>query len=135
MYLDLPLERIHKFAFKAAEASHCARGQGRYWEMHKELFANQRALNPELLPTYAEKIGLDVLAFNKCLESEEYASEIRKDMALARTAGFTGTPSFGLGFTDPENPNQVKIVRSIKGAQAFNAFKFNIDSLLSEAKK
>ena len=135
MYLDLPLERIHKFAFKAAEASHCARGQGRYWEMHKELFANQRALNPEQLTTYAEKIGLDVLAFNKCLESGEYASEIRKDMAVARKAGLTSTPSFGLGFIDPQDPTQVKIVRSIKGAQAFNAFKVNIDSLLSEAQK
>jgi len=135
VYLDLPLERIHKFAFKAAEASHCAGGQGKYWEMHDELFANQRALNPELLPTYAEKIGLDVLAFNKCLESDEYASEIRKDMAVASKAGFTGTPSFGLGFTDPNDPKQVKIVRSIRGAQAFKAFKASIDSLLSEARK
>jgi len=87
------------------------------------------------LTTYAEKIGLDVLAFNKCLESGEYASEIRKDMAVASKAGVTSTPSFGLGFTDPKDPKQVKIVRSIKGAQAFKAFKASIDSLLSEAKK
>ena len=126
------MESIHKFAFKAAEASHCARAQGKYWEIHDQLFANQRALNPEQLTTYAENIGIDVEAFSQCLEGEQYASEIRKDMTVARQNGLSSTPSFGLGFADADNPQQVKIVRSIKGAQAFNAFKTNIDSLLSQ---
>src|SRR5206468_2296125 len=39
--LDLPLESIHKFAFKAAQVANCAGEQGKYWEMHDRLFANQ----------------------------------------------------------------------------------------------
>jgi len=46
---DLPLEAIHPLAMKAAEATHCAGDQGKYWEMHNRLFTNQRELSrPDL---------------------------------------------------------------------------------------
>ena len=45
MIRDFPLESIHPLAFKAAEATHCAGDQGKYWEMHDKLFANQRQLD------------------------------------------------------------------------------------------
>ncbi len=56
--LDMPLEAIHKQAFKAAEATHCAKDQGKFWEMHDRLFANQRKLEP--WSAHAEALGLDV---------------------------------------------------------------------------
>ncbi len=133
--MDLPLESIHKQAFKAAEAAACAGDQGQYWEMHDQLFANQKALAPEQLRTYAEALQLDLSEFDSCLESSKHARAVRRDMAAARAAGLTSTPSFGVGFTDPKDPNKVKVVRTLRGAQPFSAFKAALDSLLAQAEK
>jgi protein-disulfide isomerase len=133
--MDLPLESIHKHALKAAEAAACAGEQGQFWGMHDRLFANQKALAPEQLRTYAEALQLDLSQFNSCLESGRHAKSIRKDMATARAAGLTSTPSFGIGFTDPKDPNKVRVVQTIRGAQAFSAFKTALDGLLSKVKK
>ena len=127
--LDLPLERIHPLAFKAAEATHCAEEQGKFWEMHERLFANQRALEP--WSGHAEAIGLDVPKFDKCMSSGKYANAIRQDMAEASKAGATGTPSFVLARTDPDDPTKVTGLTFIRGAQPFAAFKSAIDRVLS----
>jgi protein-disulfide isomerase len=132
VYLDDPLESIHPNAFKAAEAVNCAAEQGKFWEMHDHLFDNQSALAPAQLKSHAVTLGLDKLEFDTCLENGKYENEIRKDMALAAKAGVTGTPSFGIGFTDVEDPNKVKVVRTLRGALPFNSFKTVIDGLLSQ---
>lgn len=123
----MPLESIHKLAFKAAEAANCAGEQDKYWEMHDRLFANQKALEPWDL--HAEAIGLDVAKFEECLNSGKYANEIRRDMGEARKAGVTGTPTFFLAATDPAS-SKIKTVTRISGAQPFAAFKAEIDQLL-----
>ena len=127
---DFPLEAIHKDAFKAAEAAHCAGDQGHYWEMHTRLFANQRALGLKDLPQHAQAQGLDVPKFQRCLESGKYAARIRKDLEDGQKAGVTGTPGFFLGVTVPNDPT-VKVIRVLKGAQPYTSFKEAIDSLLS----
>jgi protein-disulfide isomerase len=124
--LDLPLESIHKLAFKAAMATECANDQGKYWEMHDRLFENQRALEP--WSGHAEAVGLDVAVFDECMSSEKHAGAVRKD----QKAGATGTPSFVLAETDPADPTKVKGLSFIRGAQAFNGFKAAIDSALEE---
>jgi protein-disulfide isomerase len=130
--MDLPLESIHKFAFKAAEAANCAGEQGKYWEMHDRLFANQKTLEP--WKPHAEAIGLDVPKFEACLTAGKQAEEIRKDMAEAQKAGITGTPGFFLAYTEP-NSTKVKTVARLTGAQPFSAFKAQIDKLLTEPPK
>ena len=59
---DLPLEAIHPLAMKAAEAAHCAGEQGKYWEMHDRLFANQTELARTDLAKHAQALGLDAAA-------------------------------------------------------------------------
>jgi protein-disulfide isomerase len=132
VFLDFPLESIHKLAFKAAEAANCAGEQGKYWEMHDRLYENQRALEP--WTPHAEAIGLDVAKFEQCLSSGRQAEEIRRDMAEAQKAGITGTPAFFLAYTDA-NSSKVKTVTTMKGAQPFAAFKAAIDKLLAEPPK
>jgi len=128
--LDLPLERIHPLAFRAAEATHCAGDQGRYWEMHHRLFAHQRALEP--FDAHAEAIGIDAEAFRECMESSRHADAVRRDMAEARKVGATGTPSFVLAEADPDDPSKATGLAFIRGAQPFAAFQAAIDRALAE---
>lgn len=130
---DFPLEAIHKNAFKAAEATHCAGEQDKYWEMYNLLFANMQKLNPTDMPGHAEAVGLDVGKFQECLDSGKYAARVRKDMSDGQQAGVTGTPAFFIGVTDPKD-GKIKALRTIKGAQQFAGFKEAIDSLLAEQK-
>ena len=98
--------------------------------MHDRLFENQRALEP--WSGHAEALGLDVAAFDACLESEKFAAATRSDMAVAAKAGATGTPSFVLGVTDPEDPSKMRGLAFIRGAQPFAAFKAQIDQALAD---
>ena len=131
--LDFPLP-FHKNASKAAEAAHCAGEQGKYWEMHDQLFANQNALDPTNLSEYAKKIELDVSKFQQCLDSGKYAEAIKKEMAEGQKAGITGVPAFLMGLTDPKNPKTIKATKKISGAQPYAEFKKTIDGLLSPQK-
>lgn len=130
---DFPLESIHKFARKASEAFWCAQEQARGREMHQRLFANQQQLQPEALPKHAEALGLDVQAFQTCLDSGKYTDKITASVQDGQKAGVTGTPAFVLGYTQA-NGAEVKAVKFLSGAQPFEKFKEQIDKLL-EAQK
>jgi protein-disulfide isomerase len=131
--MDLPLENIHKLAFKAAEAAHCAEEQDKFWEMRERLFTNQKALQP--WNSHAEAVGLDVGAFEACLESDKYKEAVQKDAAEARKIGVTGTPGFVVAKTDPNNPARVTGIVFLNGAKPFSAFQAEIDKALDELKK
>ncbi len=131
VFRDLPLESIHKNAFKASEAAHCAGEQGKFWEMHDRLFANQNSLEPAMLTGHAQAIGVDAKKFQACLDSGKYAAEIRKGIAEATKYGITGTPTTVIGLTQP-NDKTIKVVKVIRGAQNISAFKEALDSLSSE---
>lgn len=130
---DFPIESIHPQAFKGHEASHCAGEQGRYWEMNGRLFANQKAMSPKDLSDHAQALVLDMPKFQQCLDSGKYAGKIRQDLLEGQKAGVQGTPTFFLGYTEP-NDSKVKVVRVIRGAQPYAAFKEAIESLLSGQK-
>ena len=129
---EFPLESIHKFAFKASEAALCAGEQGKYFEMHDRLFANQQALAVEKLPDHAAAVGLDAAKFKTCLDSGKFAAQVRKDLVEGQKAGTTGTPTFFLALTDPNDAKTVKATVVLKGAQGYSAFKAAIDELLSK---
>lgn len=132
VHMDFPLEAIHKQAFKAAEAGHCAAEQGKFWEMKNQMFENQKTL--DTWKTHAEVVGLNAEQFEGCLNSGKYAPEVRKDMAQAQKAGITGTPGFFLATTDPAS-SKVRTVRFLSGAQPFASFKAQIDALLAPPEK
>jgi protein-disulfide isomerase len=133
VFRDLPIEAAHKDAFKAAEAADCAFDQGKFWEMHDRLFANQSALAPSNLLQHAQAIGLDMPKFQQCLDRGEYTTEVRKDIADGQKAGMTLTPTFFLGLTEP-NSSKVKVLTVITGAKLYGTFKEAIDSALSSQK-
>lgn len=98
--------------------------------MHDRLFANARNLEP--WSGHAEALGLDTAAFSTCMENETHAAAVRADMAEARKAGASGTPSFVLAETDLADPSKVKGLAFLRGAQPFAAFKAEIDKALAE---
>lgn len=131
--LDFPLP-FHKNASKAAEAAHCAGEQGKYWEMHDKIFANQKAIGPKDLTEYAKAIGLDLPKFQECFDSGKYAEEVKKNIGEARKAGVRGAPSFFIGYTKTDKPKTVKVTKKLVGAQPYARFKEAIESFLSPKK-
>lgn len=122
---DLPLG-FHANARPAAKAAHCAREQGKYWEMHDALFEGGGKLNKNDFVRYAENIGVEDFAFQKCMESDRHKEAIDRDIADAGKASITGTPGFVLGKT---TDNEIEGT-FISGAQSFASFKRQIDGLL-----
>jgi protein-disulfide isomerase len=132
-FLDFPLESIHPQAFRAAEAANCAGEQGRFWEMHARLFANQAALGPEQLVAHAQALSLDLSRFQSCLESGKYGDKVRSDLRDGQRLGVSGTPMFLLGYVEGDG-RRVKGMRWIRGAQPFAAFREALEALLASDK-
>jgi protein-disulfide isomerase len=87
---------------QAAQAAECALDQGadKFWQYHDLLFANQgaglAAYSNSRLETYARQVGLDVSAFNTCLQSGDKADEVSADLEAGKSQGVTGTPTWFL---------------------------------------
>jgi protein-disulfide isomerase len=93
---NFPLD-MHPNAQLAAEAAAAAGDQGKFWEMHDLLFANQSALKPEDLHAYAEQLHLDLKAFDESLRSHRFAGDVAADRMLGTKAGVEGTPTLIIG--------------------------------------
>jgi protein-disulfide isomerase len=89
-----PLEEVHPHALAAAQAAEAAAGQGKFWEMHDLLFANQDHLNANHLHAYAERLQLDLARYTAEMDDEVYLQRIREHMEGARHSGVRGTPTF-----------------------------------------
>ncbi len=94
IFKDFPTEGLHPNVFKAHLAASCAQEQGKFWEYHDLLFANQGNFTEINLKSLAQSIGLDSKEFNTCLSSEEFSQEIRQDYANGVQVGVVGTPSY-----------------------------------------
>jgi protein-disulfide isomerase len=131
-FAHVPLEQTHPSAFKAAESADCAGEQGKFWEMHDRLFANQVTLAPADLISHANALGLDMTRFSQCLSSGKNAAAVRKSMARAEDVGVEGTPTFLIGLVDAKNSDDgnIKVSGIIVGAQPYAVFKSAIEKAL-----
>ncbi len=118
VYRHFPLD-FHDRANIAAQASQCAADQGKFWEYHDKLFANQRALSDEDLTRYAEEVGLNVGEFNECVKSGKHIETVATDLREGTEAGMSGTPGFFING------------RFLGGAQPLEAFSEIIDEELA----
>ncbi|MDQ3264012.1 MAG: DsbA family protein [Myxococcota bacterium] len=87
-------EPMHAHARAAAMAALAAGDQGRYWELHKRLFANRQALDAASLEKHAQELGLDVNRFKLSLADPAHEARIQQDLAEASALGIRGTPAF-----------------------------------------
>ncbi len=129
VFRDFPLDSIHPYARKAAEAAHCAGDQDKFWDMHDILFANQSALMQDNLKGFARDMKLDVDAFDACFDNGKYAKRVEADVAAGAAVGVTGTPKFFVGKVKADG---TMVATVIKGAQPAAAFGQVIDRLLED---
>lgn len=134
VFRDFPISSAHKDAFKAALAAGCALDQGKFWEMHDQLFNNQAAFTVYNLNQRATAIGLNKEKFQKCLDDNEYATEVQSDFADGLKAGVNQTPTFFIGLIEPNSP-KVKVLTVITGAKPYAFFKEAIDKALQQQVK
>ena len=105
VFRQFPLA-FHKSAHGAAEAALAANAQGKFWEYHDKLFANQQKLDRASLEAYAKELGLNLATFKKALDSKEYAATVDAEMKLGEEAAVQGTPTMfinGARIADPTN--------------------------------
>jgi protein-disulfide isomerase len=119
VFRDFPLS-FHPRAVPAAVAANCAGEQGKYWDMHDRLMANQRALEDADLLAHAEALELDLSKWGTCRQDPAQAAEVMKDFEDGSAVGVTGTPAFFI--------NGIMI----SGAQPFEEFKRIIDAELGK---
>ncbi len=119
VYRDFPLP-MHPLAPKAAEASHCAETQGKYWEMHDKMFAADGKIEVPDLKKYAREVGMDGDKFDKCLDGGEMAKAVKEHQDAGSKLGVTGTPAFFING------------RALTGAQPIEEFKAIIDAELAK---
>jgi Na+/H+ antiporter NhaA len=116
VFRHLPLADVHAHAELAAHAAEAAGAQGRFWEMHDELFAHQDELELEDVLGYAEAIGLDVERFARDLGDEGLARHVREDVASAEASGARGTPTFFVGDRRHVGPYDAEsLLRELRG--------------------
>ena len=93
-YMDFPLSQIHLHAEMAAEASRCALTQGKYWDMHDAMLADQSKLDEPALVKTAGGLGMDQNSFAACLKSGKYNAVVQQDFKAGSQAGVNATPTF-----------------------------------------
>jgi protein-disulfide isomerase len=93
VFKHMPLQ-FHQQAKPAAKASIAAAKQGKFWEFHDELFANQSALKPEFFEATATKLGLNLEKFKADLTAPETDKQLEEDIKAATANQINGTPGF-----------------------------------------
>jgi protein-disulfide isomerase len=124
VFKNYPLSSIHPWAEDGAIASECAFAQGNdaFWKMYDGLFAEQAQITKDNLNAKASEIaknaGIDVAAFQACLEGRQTLSAVKADEKEAEGLGVNSTPTFFVNG------------RRLAGAQSYENFKQLLDQAL-----
>lgn len=129
-YYDFPLPMHHNTQF-ASNAAACADEQGKFWQMHDQLYAGQDAwgLNPDgatqvtddpksIYVGYASKIGLNTDQFEKCYDSRKYQSRVDANAAEGFKRGVNQTPTFFINGTKMPGALPYDVIKSAVDAAA-----------------
>jgi protein-disulfide isomerase len=124
-YIDYPLP-MHKNTWDASLAAACANDQGKFWEMHDALFANQDRWNSEAtsrprgpIGDLAKAVGLDMTKYNACMDADTHRAKIQSHLAEAEKRNITSTPTFVFNGT------------VVSSALPYDAFKKYVDEAAS----
>jgi protein-disulfide isomerase len=130
-FRHMPLPN-HPFAHKAGEGAECAADQGKFWEMHDQLFKAPGQLDEDSLRKHARALGMDGVRFDDCLTGRK-EEKVRTDALQARSVRITSTPTFFVGSMQPDG--RVKVVHRFSGAQPASAFEAAIAKVAATAER
>ncbi len=117
IFKHFPLDSIHPYARKAAEAAECAGEQNKFWEYSDAIYANQDKLNDEYIVSAGKDVGLNEAKFKSCLDSGKFTKKVDEDMSYGQSLGVQGTPgSFVNGQAIPGAVPFSEIEKLIKAA-------------------
>ncbi|MBO6622370.1 MAG: thioredoxin domain-containing protein [Balneola sp.] len=111
IFRHFPIKKKHPHAEMCAEAALCAGDQGKFWEMHDLMFADNQNLSRERLEEFAQELDLDRRKFHVDLESQSFLSWVQKDFRSGVKNGVDDTPTFFVNETKYEGDldyNQLK---------------------------
>ena len=97
VFRHFPSRSSHPRAWAAACAAEAAGAQGRFWEMHGLLFADQGRLEDPHLWDRARELGLDLERFESDRRDERVRDRVRRDFESGVRAGVVGTPTVFTG--------------------------------------
>jgi protein-disulfide isomerase len=97
---------MHGDAHLAAQAALAAHQQGKFWEYHDLLFANQRALTRSSLVDYAKQAKLDVPRLEKSLDDPSLKAAVDADVKLGEEVNVSGTPTVFINGKRVPNPTE-----------------------------
>jgi len=117
---NLPLP-FHDQAMPAALAAMAAGKQGKFWEMHRRLFADSSPFSDETLRAHARALKLDMKRWQKDRADPSLKAGLLVEGAAAAKLGVRGTPMFFING------------RILRGSQPYQAFKTLIDVELARA--
>jgi protein-disulfide isomerase len=125
-FRNMPLP-MHQNALAAHQAAACTGEQGKFWEMHDQLYTNQpewaEARNaPKRFRQYAGKSGVDLAKYDECVASNRFISRLQAEANRAGQRGIGGTPTIVIGNTKIESV-------------VYDAIKRVVDSLSPPPKK
>lgn len=97
IFREYPLE-MHKHARLAALGAEAAGLQGKFWEMHAQLYGKQNDWSKAddfrpILNQYAAAVGLDLTRFAADLNSDKTQARLKLDRERATSLGVNATPT------------------------------------------
>jgi formate-nitrite transporter family protein len=97
VFRNFPIVQTHPHSVRAAEAAEAAAAQGKFWQMHDELFTHQKALKDRDLIRYAKRVGLDIERFTRDLTENTFLPKIQSGFEQSLfDEHVTGTPTIYL---------------------------------------
>ena len=91
-FKNFPLNN-HKFARPAAIAALAANKQGKFWELHDQLYKNYNKLSEQKIREIAQQVGLDLEKFDKDMKDPELQAMVQRDFQEGAIAGVRGIPT------------------------------------------
>jgi len=96
VFRNFPLQEVHPWAEAAAEVAELAGSQGKFWEMHDLLFANQEDLSESTIQALVRQLGLSEAKMLQASSNGTLKSRVESDFAGGIRSGVNGTPTFFL---------------------------------------